>query len=240
MARKQFLVLQQVESEDPGVFSECLERSGLEVLFIRIQELDEVPDSAADFSGALILGGPMNVEEAGRLRYLEEEMKLIRDCRKKKVPVLGICLGAQLLAASFGARVFAGPVREIGWYPVELTEESGGDLLFEGFPDRFTVFQWHGQTFELPRGAVRLAGSPLFENQAFRLGKNLWGLQFHFEITGVHVKNWLQVNAAELRELPYIDRKAVLDGIPKHENACREKAILLFDRFLALVRARTD
>ena len=238
MTQKQFLVLQQVESEDPGIFGECLERSGLEVLFIRIQEQDEVPESARDLCGALILGGPMNVEEAGRLFYLEEEMKLIRDCRKRKVPVLGICLGAQLLAAACGARVFAGPAREIGWYPVELSPDSRRDPLFAGFPERLTVFQWHGQTFERPRGAVRLAGSALYENQAFRLGAELWGLQFHLEITAVHVKNWLMLNDSALRELPGIDPRAVLDGIPKHEQNCREKAVLLFGRFLDLVRSR--
>ena len=219
MITKPFLVIQHVESEDPGVFSCCLERRGAKVRTVRTYRSESMPAEPSGFSGVLIMGGPMNVEEASRHRA---------------VPVLGICLGAHLVAASFGAPVYSGNVKEIGWYGVTLTEQGMKDVLFEGFPETFTVFQWHGQTFDLPRGAVRLAGSAGYPNQAFRIGESLWGLQFHLETTAGHVRRWLKENASELENLPYIDPKAVLDGIGRYENQCETLARRLFDRFFTL------
>ena len=234
MITKPFLVIQHVESEDPGVFSCCLERRGAKVRTVRTYRSESVPAEPCGFSGVLIMGGPMNVEETGRHSFLINEMQLIRNCSERAVPVLGICLGAHLVAASFGAPVYSGNVKEIGWYGVTLTEQGMKDVLFEGFPETFTVFQWHGQTFDLPRGAVRLAGSAGYPNQAFRIGESLWGLQFHLETTAGHVRRWLKENASELENLPYIDPKAVLDGIGRYENQCETLARRLFDRFYTL------
>jgi len=233
---ERFLVIQQVESEDPGVFSDCLARAAVQVDTVRIWEGDPVPSEGKGYRGVLVLGGPMNVGDAGRLSYLRDELELIRDCHGRGVPVLGVCLGAQLIAAALGGRVYAGALREIGWYEVELTGEGTVDPLFRGFPEKFTAFQWHGQTFDLPAGAVRLAGSALFSNQAFRLGK-VWAVQFHFEVTGRHVRRWLEENPGELNALPYIDREKILRGIAGHETACNRLADSLFERFLALAPA---
>ena len=231
-----FLVVQQVESEDPGVFSGCLERSPLTVDTVRIWQSDTIPADSARYRGVLVLGGPMNVGDAGRLKYLADELELIRDCRDRGTPVLGVCLGSQLAAAALGAKVFAGPKKEIGWYEVELTAQAPADPLFRDFPSPLSVFQWHGQTFDLPAGALRLAGSELFANQAFRLG-NIWGLQFHFEVTSSHVRRWIEANADELKATPYIDPEAIIAGIAVHERHCNRMAVTLFERFLEVALA---
>lgn len=234
MITKPFLVIQHVESEDPGVFAGCLDRRGARIRIVRIYRSESVPTDPREFSGVLIMGGPMNVEKTGRCSFFNDEMQLIRNCRIRGVPVLGICLGSQLVAASFGASVYAGQVKEIGWYEITLTPEGRKDILFEGFPKTFTVFHWHGQTFDLPEGAARLAGSDSYPNQAFRIGENLWGLQFHLETTAAHVRGWLKENASELAGLPYISSEIILEEIPKYEENCRKMAARLFDRFYTL------
>jgi GMP synthase (glutamine-hydrolysing) len=231
---KPFLVIQHVESEDPGVFADCLERRGAKIRLVRIYRSESVPVESRDFSGVLIMGGPINVEKSGRYSFLNQETQLIRNCHIRAVPVLGICLGAQLIAASFGASVYSGQAKEIGWYKVALTPEGRKDILFEGFPETFTVFQWHGQTFDLPESAVRLARSPGYPNQALRIGENIWGLQFHLETTADHVRNWLKENVSELAGQPDIDPKVVLDGIAEYQNQCSKMAVRLFERFYAL------
>jgi len=148
--------------------------------------------------------------------------------------VPGIRLGAQLIAASFGASVYSGPAKEIGWYRVTLTARGRNDILFEGFPETFTVFQWHGRTFDLPENAVRLAGSDNYPNQAFRIGEHVWGLQFHLETTAGHVRRRLKENASELAGQPDLHPRAVLDGIAKYESRCSKMAVRLFGRFYAL------
>jgi len=229
---KPFLIIQHVESENPGMFSESLERLEVKTHLVRLDASEPLPEQAAQVSGVLIMGGPMNVGESFRYPFLEDEMRFIRNCREAGVPVLGICLGAQLIAASFGARVYEGEIKEIGWYDVWLTREGLHDRLLGGCPQSFKVFQSHGQTFDLPPGAVRLAGSTNYENQAFRLAHSLWGLQFHLEATADHIRCWLEENSRWIESLPYIDPEQILAEIPKYEIACQKLAVKLFERFL--------
>jgi GMP synthase-like glutamine amidotransferase len=112
-------------------------------------------------------------------------------CRQEKESLLGVCLGAQLMVKALGGRVYPNPVREIGWSDIETTPETGGDFLFTGLPNKFSVLQWHGETFDLPPGAVLLASSARCRNQAFRFGANAWGFQFHIETTEDMLHRWL-------------------------------------------------
>src|SRR5262249_28020070 len=125
------------------------------------------PDQLA---GLVVLGGPMNVDETEKYPFLAAEVDWLRQAVAIELPVLGICLGSQLLAKSLGSRVVPNRIKEIGWYPLELLPAAGDDPLFAGLPPSPTVFQWHGDTFELPAGAVQLARSPACPQQAFRFG----------------------------------------------------------------------
>ncbi|MEA2064484.1 MAG: type 1 glutamine amidotransferase [Gemmatimonadota bacterium] len=232
---KPFLVIQHVESEDAGAFGRVLRERSIETRLVRIFAGDPVPEQAEQWSGLLVMGGPMNVQEAsGRYPNLADEMELIRLAHREGMPVLGICLGAQLVAAALGARVYDGGVKEIGWHEVAFTRQASSDPLLKDFPERLTVLQWHGQTFDLPQGAtVHLASSPLYPNQAFRYGQTTWALQFHLEATGEHVRRWMREGSAELAGCPKVDRDALVAGIEKYEAGLIELAEILFARFIS-------
>lgn len=133
-----------------------------------------------DFDLLIVMGGPMSVNDEATLPWLRTEKRFIRDAIERGVALLGVCLGAQLIASALGARVYQSPHKEIGWFPIEATSHAGGSFCF---PETCTVFHWHGETFDLPSGAVRLAKSAVCENQAYQIGERVIGLQFHLEIT---------------------------------------------------------
>ncbi|NTV51852.1 MAG: type 1 glutamine amidotransferase, partial [Candidatus Firestonebacteria bacterium] len=146
---------------------------------------------------AIILGGPMNVSDQDHLPHLKAELEFIRGLLAAEIPILGVCLGAQMLAAAMGAQVGPGPHPEIGYMDVTLTPVGAEDTLLSGFPMALPVFQWHAQGFDLPPRAELLATSEAFPNQAFRSGK-AWGFQFHLEVTPAMVRQWAQDSQAEL------------------------------------------
>ena len=147
------------------------------------------------------MGGPMSVND--NLPFLEAELRLIERAVAAGKPVLGVCLGAQLIARALGARVYRNEAKEIGWFPVYWTGECAGDGLFGGLSEPETVFHWHGETFDLPEGARGLARSDVCRNQAFRFGRNVYGIQFHLEVTPEMIADWVveDENCADVREL---------------------------------------
>ena len=137
--------------------------------------------------------GTLRRVELGRVAAIDEA-----------VPILGVCLGAQLIANTLGTVVYHGRVKEIGWSPVSITPHGQLDSLLGYLPETATVFQWHGDGFDLPAGAIRLASSVNYENQAFRLGRNIYGLQFHLEVTPRMVARWVDERSKDLAQAPYI------------------------------------
>jgi len=142
-------------------------------------------------AGLIVMGGPMNVDQIQRYPFLAREIDWIEHALAEQLPVLGVCLGAQLLAKAAGGRVYPAPVKEIGWDRVTLTQDAGCDTLLAAAPPEPTVFQWHGDTYELPPGGVQLARGKRVEQQAFRVGRTAYGLQFHLEMTADLLESWL-------------------------------------------------
>ena len=156
-----------------------LDSRDAELGYTRFYESAELPD-VRGIDLVIIMGGPMNVQEETTHPWLVAEKKFVREAIDQGVAVLGVCLGAQLIADVMGARIFPNEFKEVGWLPIEAVD--GGEDSF-AFPERMMAFHWHGDTFDLPVGALRLARSEGCENQAFQLGKNVIGLQFHLETT---------------------------------------------------------
>jgi len=153
------------------------------------------------YAGLIFMGGPMSVNDD--LPYLRQEMRWIAQAVERRQPVLGICLGAQLIARALGARVFPNPVKEIGWFDVDFTGEAACDPLLASAAPVETVFHWHGETFDLPPGATLLASSRACRNQAFRAGHFIYGFQFHLEVTPAMIAGWCaeDANCGDVREL---------------------------------------
>jgi GMP synthase (glutamine-hydrolysing) len=188
------LVLQHIACEHPGVFSEVMRERGAEPVAVEVDEGEPLPDWWR-FDAVLAMGGPMGAGDDADHPWLAPERELVRAAVEAGRPFLGVCLGVQLLASALGARVYAAERPEVGMLEVELTPEGRDDPLFAGLDDRFVSLQWHGDTFDLPAGAIRLASSPLIANQAFRAGERAYGVQFHLEVTGEMAVEWGSIPA---------------------------------------------
>jgi GMP synthase-like glutamine amidotransferase len=169
-----------VPFEGLGSIEAWLRNAGYEITCTRLYGSADLPKTE-EIDLLVVMGGPMSVNDEGDYPWLADEKKFIKSVIESKKPILGICLGAQLIANAMGGEVFPNPVKEIGWFPVRSVE-SVNDAIFK-FPEETMVFHWHGETFSLPSGAIRLAESEGCENQAFQIGDNVIGLQFHLETT---------------------------------------------------------
>jgi GMP synthase (glutamine-hydrolysing) len=229
------LVIRHVAHEGLGVMKRPFEM-GFEVDYIDIYRNDVVPSRLDGYDGLIALGGPMGVYEEDKYPFIKAEVKLIEEALKKRVPMLGICLGSQLLAKAAGARVYKGGAKEIGWHDVTLTEDSDDDRLFLAFPDKFRAFHWHGDTFDVPRGALMLASSELFPNQVIKVGPLAYGIQFHLEVTEKMIREWISVNHGELASLKgQVDPKAILKETPASIEGLNRLGSALASRFGRMV-----
>jgi GMP synthase-like glutamine amidotransferase len=211
-------VLQHVPFEGPGSIGPWLERRGATVTTTRFFEHEPLPEaSGVDF--VVALGGPMSVNDEARLPWLVAEKRFLRDVIGREIPVLGVCLGAQLIAGSLGARVYPNPQKEIGWFPI-ATE---ADAL--GLRDGLRVFHWHGETFDLPDGAVGFAATPACRHQAFRIGRHVIGLQFHLETTPAGARALVEHCRAELVPGPYVQTERAILAEPAATYAAANRAM---------------
>jgi GMP synthase-like glutamine amidotransferase len=195
------LVFRHVPFEDIGLIRSALEHYSVRVDYADLyQDLSRCPDPAS-YPALIFMGGPMSVNDD--LPYIQRELEIIAQAAARRQPVLGICLGAQLIAKAMGARVYPNAAKEIGWYPVQFTEAAALDPLLSGVESPQEVFHWHGETFDLPSGAVLLASSALCRNQAFHIGNVFYGFQFHLEVTPEMIADWCtQVeNCGDVKEL---------------------------------------
>jgi len=203
-------ILQHVPFEGIGSIADWLSHRGATVTDTRFFAIPQLP-VLADIDLVIALGGPMSVNDEEQLPWLRDEKHFVAEAIAKGKAVLGICLGAQLIASALGARVYRAANKEIGWFPVFAEPAGPGAFVF---PARAEVFHWHGETFDLPVGAVRLARSAACENQAFQIGARAIGLQFHLETTPESSRAIIGNCAAELVPQRYIQTEQVLQGIP--------------------------
>jgi GMP synthase (glutamine-hydrolysing) len=228
------LVLQHIACEPPGVYEDVLRERGATIHRVEIDEGEPLPDRTG-IDAIVCMGGPMSATDDAELPWLAGEKAFIAGAVRSGVPFWGVCLGVQLLAASLGARVYSGPAPEVGVLPVELTEAGRTDPVFSALPSEFLTLQWHGDTFDLPQGAVRLAGSPAYPNQAFRIGDSAYGVQFHIEVSADLAREWAAVpeySAALERVLGPGALDNLIGRLDEHATDMLGHASRLFERWL--------
>jgi len=195
------LIIHNTRIEGSGHLGELLSNDGFDIHSVHAKH-EKLPETK--YSLVIILGAPESANDD--LPYLQEEQKLIKKTVSDDIPLLGICLGSQLIAKTFGAKVYPGPKKEIGFYHDLITDNNS--KLFSGFANPFTVFHWHGDTFDLPEKATRLAHSENYPNQAFQIGSAV-GLQFHLEVNEEMINLWLDKTQEKLHQIPYINPQKI-------------------------------
>jgi GMP synthase (glutamine-hydrolysing) len=231
------LVLTHPDSRDPGVLGQRAAAAGAELRTWCPGAGEPPPGDPTGYDALAVLGGGINVEAAPRTPWLGEEIRQVRRAVGFGMPVLGICLGAQILAAATGGAVVRAARPEVGWYDVELTADAGRDSVFAGAPSRFRAYQWHSYAVEPPSGAVALARNDTCL-QAYRVGGRAYGVQFHPEVTPSILARWIRdyptdPDAARVGG----DPARALAEVPSRLPAWNAVGRALFDRWLAALRS---
>ncbi|HEX5457687.1 MAG TPA: gamma-glutamyl-gamma-aminobutyrate hydrolase family protein [Candidatus Nitrosotalea sp.] len=221
----EFLVIQNTRIEGIGTLGDLLKADGFNTKTI-LAKNEKIPD--VDYDAIIILGAPESANDD--LPYLKQEITLIQDSVKKDIPILGICLGSQLIAKAFGARVYKGPRKEIGFYEDVEFDDTTQSSLFNGIKSPSIVFHWHGDTFDLPKNAIRLAHSKNYQNQAIKIGSAV-GVQFHLEVDEPTIKLWLEKSREELDGVPYIHPDAIKEQIPQKIDIVRNNLETFYKNF---------
>jgi GMP synthase-like glutamine amidotransferase len=201
-----FHCLQQVPFEDAANVGVWAAERGYDVTTTRLYAGEPLPEVGA-IDALAIMGGPMNIYQHRDYPWLIDEKRFVERVVAAGVPTLGVCLGAQLLADVLGAKVTQNAQVEIGWFDVALTPEAADTPIAGALPRHFTAFHWHGDTFEIPAGAKRLAGSQACTNQAFAYARHVLGLQFHLDYSAASIEKMLRHCANELIEAPFVQNR---------------------------------
>ncbi len=235
--RMRALVLQHIDCEPPGAYEDVLHEQGWELVRVELDDGEALPGREEGFDAIVAMGGPMSVNDDDALPWLREEKEFIAAAVHAGTPFFGACLGVQLLASALGSKVYPGPEPEVGLLPVRLTEAARSDPVFAGLPEDLLTFQWHGDTFDLPPGATRLAASPAYVNQAFRFGERAYGVQFHLEVSAEMAREWSLVPeyAASLESVLGAGAAGrLIDELAVRSEELRDYARALFRRWLEL------
>ncbi len=221
----EILVIQNARNEGICMLGKLFEQDGFDISTV-LAKKEAIPKTIPD--AIVILGAPESANDD--LGYLKEELALIQDSVKNNTPVLGICLGSQLIAKAFGARVYRGTKKEIGFYHDIEFDNTSKSRLFQGIQSPATVFHWHGDTCDLPQGAIRLAHSKDYQNQAIKIGSAV-GVQFHMEVDEPSIRLWLEKSRQELSTAPYISLEEIISNIPKNMDAVQNNMRIFYQNF---------
>lgn len=224
------LIIKHISIEGPGTLEDFFRETSRDINIVELGKGEILP-VLDGYEAVVSLGGPMNVYETEKYPFLLAEEDFLKEALAKGIPVLGVCLGAQLLAKANGAGVRKAKQEEIGWYAVELTEEGKRDSIFQGVENHLEVFQWHQDSFDIPRRGTLLATSPTCKNQAMRIGEYAWGLQFHLEITPEMLESWLDYYSSAL------DKKKLLLDCFKKKDTYQRQAKLVYLNFTRIIDA---
>jgi GMP synthase (glutamine-hydrolysing) len=217
----QFLIIQHLDIEPPALIADVLRDAGHELSYVHVSKGETLPQNTHHLAGAIIMGGPQSANDS-HLPYIQAELEWLTLRIREGLPMLGICLGGQLMAKAAGATISASPFRELGWYPVYQTPDATNDPLFSSMPiEGLTVFQWHGETFSIPETATPVMSHPEVPAQAFRLKKAQYGMQFHFEVDDALIEQWIEAGESEQTHLGIKGLDKLHQQTPLYLNAMR-------------------
>jgi GMP synthase-like glutamine amidotransferase len=225
-------LFQHVHFEGLGVIEQWISKHNHVLSATRFYQDDQLPE-VDNFDLLIVMGGPMGIYDDHKYPWLSPEKRFIEQVIASGKAVLGICLGAQLIADVLGAEVYQNNYKEIGWFPVELTPDGRKKGLFQGFPDRFEALHWHGDTFRLPGNACHLVKNDVCTNQAFIYNDNVLGLQFHMEMTMQNAENLIPHCADELISAPYIQAPEVILTDPARFDQANGLMLTLLENFIS-------
>lgn len=228
------LVLQHTPPENLGTIADALGHRKIAHTYVRAFQEEPIPKDLDRYAGLVVMGGPMGVADRDRMPFLKQEILLIEQALKEKKPVLGICLGSQLLAHALGAPVRRGDKKEIGWHMVRLTEEGRADPLFNGVEPSFFAYHWHGDVFDLPGSAAPLASSEQTRHQVFRYGSNAYGFLCHLEVTENLVREMIRTFSGELQE-EGIDAGWMMEKTEEHLPPLQRISQSVFGKWTGLI-----
>lgn len=230
------IVVKHIDIEGPETLGTYLQEKGYGLTTIAMEDNDHFPDRLETIEAVICLGGPMNVYEEQKYPFLAEEDDFIRRILKQQIPFFGLCLGSQLLAKACGAKVVKSPAKEVGFSNVRLTACGTDDPLFRGVASDLRVFQWHEDMVELPPEGVLLASSPACPHQAWRIGPNAYGLQFHIEITAESIHTWSDRYFTDTQQRD-THKPAMLAEYQRIRTDFDRTATKVYDNFLAMIQS---
>jgi GMP synthase (glutamine-hydrolysing) len=227
------IIIQHQLGEGPGTIEEEILQSGHKVRMIRIHQGDKVPSEVGSVGGLVVMGGSMGVTDQGKLNHLKEEIALLKQFVQAEKPVLGICLGAQLLAAALGSEVVAGE-KEIGWFPVRKLPDAFKDPVLRRLPENFPALMWHGDHFPLPKGAAHLLSTEKCPCAGFRYGKKAYGLVAHLEMTAAMVDEMVAGSRKELSSIG-VEAGQILEETSENAEPVEELARVMWRAWVGLL-----
>ncbi|MCP5463496.1 MAG: gamma-glutamyl-gamma-aminobutyrate hydrolase family protein [Deltaproteobacteria bacterium] len=231
---KKILVFQHVAYEILGTLDPLLRQAGFRIKYVNFSRDPQQSVNLSGYDGLVILGGPMNVDQTLEFPHIKTELNAIEQALKKKLPMLGICLGSQLIAKALGARVSKNPQKEIGWYSIQKTEDGVNNPVLKHINDGEQIFQWHGDTFEIPKSAKHLATSHTCPNQAYVYADNVYGFQFHLEVDQAMIERWLNI-PSHIEEIKQTKGQIDPEQIKKATPQLIRQSIALSDKVFGAV-----
>lgn len=233
------LVIKHVAYEGPGTVETFFKTKGFQLRTVDFSKGEVLPGDLSGIEAVISMGGPMNVYEEAKYPFLKEEDAFIKKVLREEVPFLGICLGAQLLAKAAGAKVTRAPKKEIGWFKISLTNDGKKDLFLKGLDRELTVFQWHGDTFSIPPNGKNIAESVDCKNQALKVGRCAYGLQFHIEVTKEIIADWVNRNFKDPKSGTIsAEGQKMVEDYEIFKNTFNTNAEIAYRNFLTLIQEK--